>query len=275
MALTIGSAPFGRSPGGTFNFSYEAPQHVLYFEDSPRRVRTELEGHVVADSGRVKLLHETGHLPVYYFPLEDVDGRALEQTDYSTHCPFKGDASHWSVHVGERVAENAVWGYPEPLEGAPPLAGYLAFHWAAMDRWLEEDEEVWGHPRDPYTRVDVRQSSRHVRVTLGGEVLAESDRPKLLFETSLPIRVYVPRADVRTKLMNRSRRVTYCPYKGRASYWSAQAAGALAEDVAWSYGEPYAEAAAVRDHLSFLHDDVLVEVDGERLTGQAHPPVAH
>lgn len=270
MTLTIGTAPFGRSPAGSFNFTYEAPEHVLYFEDSPRRVRVELEGRTVADSRRARLLHETGHLPVYYFPCEHVDAACLEPTGHSKHCPFKGDAAHWSVRVGDRVAENAVWGYPDPLEGAPPLAGYLAFHWAAMDRWLEEDEEVEGHPRDPYTRIDVRESSRHVRVSLDGEPIAESRRPKLLFETSLPTRIYLPRPDVRTELLERSRSTTYCPYKGHASYWSLRSdAGPLA-DVAWSYGDPFPEAAKVRDHLSFLHERLEVELDGEPLEHRPH-----
>jgi uncharacterized protein (DUF427 family) len=270
MTLTIGSAPFGRRPGGSFNFTYSAPEHVLYFEESPRRVRVELEGRTVADSRRPRLMHETGHLPVYYFPTDDVDERALEPTDHVTHCPFKGYASHWSVRTGDRVAENAVWGYPDPIEGAPPLAGYLAFHWGAMDRWLEEDEEIHGHPRDPYTRIDVRESSRHVRVSLDGQVVAESRRPKLLFETSLVTRIYLPRPDVRTELLTRSGTATYCPYKGHASYWSFRDGDSDLDDVAWSYGEPFEEASKVRDHLSFLHERLLVEMDGEPLEHQAH-----
>jgi len=270
MTLTIGSAPFGRSPGGVFNFDYEAPQHVLYFEDSPRRVRSELGDRTVADSERVKLLHETGHLPVYYFPQEDVDASLLEPTDHRTQCPFKGDASYWSIRVGDRVAENAIWSYPEPLDGAPPLAGYMAFRWDAVDRWLEEDEEIEGHPRDPYTRIDVRASSRHVRVGLRDEILADTVRPKLLFETSLPTRIYVPRADVRTDLLSRSQTGTYCPYKGRASYWSARASDEPVENVAWSYPEPFPEASRVRDHLSFLHEELTVEVDGAEVEYQPH-----
>jgi uncharacterized protein (DUF427 family) len=270
MTLTIGTGPFGRKPGGSFNFSYEAPKHVLYLEGSPRRVRAELAGRTVVDSRRAMLLHETGHLPVYYFPEEDVDGACLERTDHSTHCPFKGNASYWSVRLGDRVAENAIWGYPHPLEGAPPLAGLLAFYWGAMDRWLEEDEEVQGHPRDPYTRVDVRESSRHVLVSLDGESIAASTRPKLLFETSLPTRIYLPRPDVRRDLLERSRTATYCPYKGHASYWSLRVGELLVDDLAWSYGEPFAEAEKVRDHLSFLHEELDVVVDGEPLEHQPH-----
>jgi uncharacterized protein (DUF427 family) len=133
MTLTIGTGPFGDQGDKTFNFEVRAPRdHVLFFEDSPRRVRVMFGGEIVADSRRVKLIHEQGHLPVYYFPRSDVRMDLLEATDLTTHCPFKGEASYWSVRVSDRVAENAVWGYPEPIDSAPPLADYLAFYWNKM-----------------------------------------------------------------------------------------------------------------------------------------------
>jgi uncharacterized protein (DUF427 family) len=129
MALTVGTGPFGERSNGTFNFDTEMLQpHTLYLEDSPRRVRVVFNGETVVDSKRAKLLHESGHLPVYYFPEEDVRMDLLEESDHTTYCPFKGDASYWSVRVGSRVSENAVWSYPEPIDSAPPIAGYLAFY---------------------------------------------------------------------------------------------------------------------------------------------------
>ena len=137
MTLTIGTGPFGSQSAGTFNFDTEALKpHTLYFEDSPRRVRVAFNGEIIADSKRAKLMHETSLLPIYYFPQVDVRNELLEESAHTTHCPFKGDTSYWSVRVGERVAENAVWSYPEPLEDAPPLAGYLAFYWRKMDMWF-------------------------------------------------------------------------------------------------------------------------------------------
>jgi uncharacterized protein (DUF427 family) len=121
MTLTVGTGPFGEQ-GDTFIFDPGVlRRHTLYFEDSPRRVI--FGGETVADSKRAKLMHETGHLPVHYFPGEDVRTELFEESDHATHCPFKGDAWYWSV----KVAENAVWGYPEPIGSAPPLAGYVAF----------------------------------------------------------------------------------------------------------------------------------------------------
>src|SRR5215204_6890080 len=224
MTLTIGTGPFGDQGEKTFNFEIEAPRdHVLYFEDSPRRVRVMFNGETVADSRRVKLMHETGHLPVYYFPEEDVRMDFLEESDHTTYCPFKGGASYWSVRVRDEVAENAVWYYPEPIDSAPPLAGYLAFYWRKMDHWYEEDEEVFVHPRDPYHRVDVLKSSRHVRVSVNGEVVAETDRPRILFETGLPPRYYITPEDVREDVLVESEKKTQCPYKGVASYHSVEA----------------------------------------------------
>jgi uncharacterized protein (DUF427 family) len=264
MTLTIGTGPFGDQGEKTFNFDVQAPgDHVLYFEASPRRVRVVFGGETVADSRRVKLMHETRYLPVYYFPEEDVRMDLLEATDHTTRCPFKGDASYWSVRVGEKVAENAVWSYPEPIETAPPIAGYLAFYWRKMDHWYEEAEEVFVHPRDPYHRVDVLESSRHVKVSINGEVVAETDRPTILFETGLPPRYYIPPEDVRDDVLLPSDRHTRCPYKGIASYHSVEAGGETVKNLVWHYPDPIAAAAKIRDNLSFFNEKVDLEVDGE------------
>lgn len=264
MTLTIGTGPFGEQSTGEFNFEVGAPRnHALYLEDSPRRVRAEFGGEAVADSRRAKLLHERGYLPVYYFPREDIRMELLEGTDHTTHCPFKGDARYWSVKVGDRVAENAAWNYPEPLESSPHLTELVAFYWGAMDRWLEEDEEVFVHPKDPYHRVDVLESSRRVKVSVNGEVVAETQRPRILFETGLPPRYYIPREDVHTDLLAPTGTTTQCPYKGTASYWSVEVGGGRVEDVVWSYPEPLPEARKTRDLMCFYDEHVDIELDGE------------
>lgn len=263
MTLTIGTGPFGPQSGGVFNFEIDAPEHILYFEDSPRRVRVELGGETIADSIRVKLLHETGLLPVYYFPQDDVRMDLFETTDHSTHCPFKGDATHHTIKVGDRESENAAWTYPEPLEGAPPLDGYIAFYWDRVDRWLEEDEEILVHPPDPYHRVDIRDSSRHVRVSIDGEVVAETHRPRLLFETGLPTRFYIPEEDVKSELLVGSNTTTRCPYKGLASYWSVKTGGVEEDDVVWFYSEPLPAAQQIAGYLCFFNERVDIDVDDE------------
>lgn len=195
MSLTIGRAPLARPPAGQFNFNLDVPERVLYFEDSPRRVRVVFNNETIADSRRVALLHETGKTPVYYFPEADVRLDFLRKSDPATPTSHKGNEAHSSVIVADRTAEKAAWTYADPPETARFLAGYYAFQWDAMDAWYEEDEQIFAHARDPYHRVDIRDSSRHVRVFIEGELVAESRRPKLLFETSLPTRYYLPRDD--------------------------------------------------------------------------------
>jgi uncharacterized protein (DUF427 family) len=119
MALTVGTGPFGRAPAGEFNFTYDAPAHVLYLENSPRRVRVVVAGETVAQSSRAKLLHETGLMPVYYLPEEDVRAELLEPSERTTNCPFKGDASYWTIRVGDVRRADAVWSYPE--QGPPAI----------------------------------------------------------------------------------------------------------------------------------------------------------
>jgi uncharacterized protein (DUF427 family) len=220
-------------------------------------------GETIVDSKRVKLLHETGHLPVYYFPMEDVRMDLLEESDHTTQCPFKGVASYWSVRADTKVAKNAVWSYPEPVESCPPIAGYLAFYWQMMDHWYEEDEEVFVHPRDPYHRVDILESSRRVKVSVNGEIVAETERPKILFETGLPPRYYIPPEDVRQDVLLGSEKTTRCPYKGVASYYSVEAEGKRTENLVWYYPDPIPEAAKIEGLLCFFNEKVDLEVDGE------------
>ena len=143
----------------------------------------------------------------------------------------------------------------------PELAGHLALDFDALDAWYEEDERNLAHPRDPFHRIDIVRSSRHVRVSLDGEVLGESQRAWMLFEPPLPTRFYLPPEDVRMDLLRPSARRTFCAYKGEASYWSAPAA----EDIAWSYPEPLREAAVVSDHVCFFNERVDLSVDGVAL----------
>jgi uncharacterized protein (DUF427 family) len=263
MALTKGTGPFGDHPTGVFNFERPDGRAVIYFEDFPRRVRGSFAGEVVVDSRHAKLLHEQRHLPVLYFPESEVRTDLLEPTGHRTHCPWKGDARHWSLVVDGKVSENAAWSYPEPIVGAPPLAGHIAFYWDRVDEWLEEDEQLIGHVRDPYHRVDVLASSRHVRVEIDGEVVADSDRTHALFETGLPTRWYFPPDAVRQDLLVASGTRTVCAYKGIASYRSVRTAAGTADDVAWYYPEPRDDALRVRDHVCFFNERVDLYVDGE------------
>jgi uncharacterized protein (DUF427 family) len=143
----------------------------------------------------------------------------------------------------------------------PDLAGYVVLDFRAFDAWYEEDEEITGHARDPYHCIDVRRSARRVRVELDGLLLAETTRARLLFETSLPTRFYLPREDVRVPLRPSATR-THCPYKGHATYVSVDAPGGA--DLGWCYEQPRPEAVAVAGLVAFWDERVDVVVDGER-----------
>lgn len=258
MGLMYGTGPLGPKPAGTFNFEPPPPGSALYLEPSPKRVRVQLGGETIADSRRVMLLHESGLQPVYYFPPDDVRRDVLEPSDKHTRCPKKGEASYFTLRVGDRVVEHGAWYYPHPIDGAPPIEDLIAFYWDRMDRWLEEADEVVVHPRDPYHRIDLLSSDRRVRISLEGRLLAETRRSIALFESNLPPRWYIPREDVVAEI-EPSDTVTRCPYKGQASYYSA----AGAEDLVWCYEEPLAEAGRIKGLLCFFNEKVDIELDGE------------
>ncbi len=264
MTLTLGLGPLSGSPSEHVNYSVDGPAHRLFFESFPRRVRAVLGGTTVADTDAGMLLHETGILPRLYVPEGDVASELLEPSDRSSHCPFKGDATYWSVSAGGRRVADAVWGYPDPLPEAAWLSGYVSVYPELMDEWYDEDERVLGHLRDPYHRVDVRASSRHVRVLAGEELIADTNHPMVLSETGLPNRFYIPRDEVRADLLEPSDSTSVCPYKGSAGFWSVKARGRLIEDAGWSYADPLDSAAKVQSHICFLHDELVIEVDGRR-----------
>jgi uncharacterized protein (DUF427 family) len=198
----------------------------LRYEPTRKWIRAEREGEVIVDSHRAVLIWPPEQVvPRYAFPSGDV-----RTTDGVHEC---ADAD---------------------------LEGYVVVDWHAADRWLEEDEEIVGHPRDPFHRIDIRQSSRHVAITVEGELLAESHRPTLLFETGLPVRHYLPREDVRMDALEPSDRRTTCAYKGHASYFSAPAA----PDIAWTYLDPLTEAQQIRGLVAFFDERTDVTVDGEQ-----------
>lgn len=267
MTLTLGGGPLASRSPETVNYKIDGPAHRLLWQRFPRRVRALLGSSTLLDSTDAKLLHESNLLPQLYVPFTDLREEMLEESSHSTHCPFKGDARYWSVRRGDRLVENAVWSYPEPREGAEWLKGHAAVYWSDMDAWFDEDEEVSAHVRDPYHRIDVRPTSRHVVVRAGGTDVAESRRAYLLSETGLPNRFYLPQQDVRAELLSPSATHTHCPYKGQASYRTLRTAdGGVIEDAAWCYEQPLDEATRVAGYLCFLADGIETVVDGTPLS---------
>lgn len=242
------------------------PGHWVHVSDSPRNVRVLFGGEIIADSKRVKLLRESSILPAYYFPKQDVRTDLFVESQYRTECPYKGEASYWTARAGDKVAENAVWSYVNPLSEAAALKDHFAFDWNKMDKWHEEDEEIFVHPRDPFKRVDALPSKRHVRVVIDGQAVADTHRPHLLFETNHPVRYYIPQGDVRMDLLTPSATKSRCPYKGPASYWSVKIGDELFEDMIWGYMEPISECPKIKGLLCFFHErGAEIFVDGEKI----------
>ncbi|MGH2967799.1 MAG: DUF427 domain-containing protein [Solirubrobacteraceae bacterium] len=257
MSLTAGSGPLGERPSGRFDVA--VPERVLFIEGVHARIRGVADGETVVDSPNAQLLHETGRLPVYHFPAEEVRGDLLTASG-EREPSARGELAWHDLRVSAREVPRAAWTYPEP--SAPWLAGLVAFRWNALDEWFAEAEQLFGHPRDPYSRIDVCRTTRHVRVALDGHVLADSRRARVLYEAGLPPRWYLPPADVRTDLLVPSGHLTRCAYKGAASYWHARVGDRIEEDLVWSYPDPAHDALPVRDMLCFFDERVDLELDG-------------
>jgi uncharacterized protein (DUF427 family) len=230
-------------------------------EHGAKRIRAYLGGELVADTTRPLLVWESPRYPTYYFPLDDVHTELLSSDGTVKHSPSRGDGRLFTVRAGGSEAVGAALRYESsPFED---LRDAIRLEWDAMDAWFEEDEQVYTHARDPYTRIDILASSRHVRVESAGVVLAESSKPTLLFETKLPTRYYLPKTHVRMDLLVPSQNETHCPYKGAAEYWSLR--DGSAQDVVWSYPTPLPESQKIAGLLSFYPDKVDVFVDGVKL----------
>ena len=187
----------------------------------------------------------------------------MDALEPSTPDHQSDDIEYYRVKVGNQTADRAAWIYRDPPPELAALRGYVSLAWGAMEAWYEEAEQIFVHARDPHHRVDVLASSRHVRVVIAGETVAETNSPRLLFETHLPTRYYVPPEDVRQDVLEPTSHTTRCPYKGVAAYWSARIEDHVARNVVWSYADPILECSKIKGLLCFFNERVDLYVDGE------------
>jgi uncharacterized protein (DUF427 family) len=230
-------------------------------ESGQKRVRVYLAGELVADTIRPLLVWENPHYPAYYLPVEDVRA-TLAPTGGTEHSPSRGDAELYDVKVTGATAAGAARRYP-----ASPIAelrNAVRVDWDAMDEWLEENEPVYTHPRDPHTRVDILASSRHVQIVVDGVTVADSHQPHILFETGLPPRFYLPLSDIRLDLLTPSSTESHCPYKGAANYWSLEVDGHRHEDFVWIYRAPLPESQKIAGMACFYNEKVDLLIEGVR-----------
>jgi uncharacterized protein (DUF427 family) len=219
----------------------------------PRRVRGVLAGHTVVDTMHALYVWEWPPYPQYYLPAKDFDAACLVDEQHPQRLK-RGTAHRYGLRVGSKDVPEALRIYQDG-----PLAGHARVEWDAMDAWFEEDEQVFVHPRNPYARVDALRSTRHVRISLDGVVLAETHSPVLLFETGLPTRYYINPAEVNLGYLQPSATQTQCPYKGVTSgYWSTPDV----PDVAWTYHFPLPACAAIAGLIAFYNEKVDIELDG-------------
>jgi len=265
---------------------------TLRYEPIDKRIRATLGEGTVIDTTRAMLVWEPKRVvPTYAVPVEDVAAEILavpraEAGDVEGHgvppmgapqlagrvvfdpsIPFdvrttEGEPLTIRAGAGDAARDAAAFRADDPA-----LAGYVIVDFDAFDAWYEEDERNVGHPRDPFHRIDIVHSSRHVRVERDGVLLAESRRPRLLFEPPLPVRYYLPPDDVRADLLRESDTRSFCAYKGEASYLSVEGE----TDVAWTYPAPLREAAVVTDHVAFFNERVDIVVDGTPLERPVTP----
>jgi uncharacterized protein (DUF427 family) len=231
----------------------------MRLERGHKRVRAYLGKELVLDTIQPTLVWEVPYYPAYYIPVGDIKAQ-LVPTGETESYPDRGDADLYDVHAGGRVAFAAATRYRKsPIE---ELRDLVRFNWDAMDQWFEEDEPVYVHPRDPYKRVDVLASSRHIEVVVNGVKVADSRQPRILFETGLPPRYYIPITDVRMDLLEPSGKKTRCPYKGTANYWTLDADGTRYEDFVWTYRVPTAESQKIAGLVAFYNEKVDIYLDG-------------
>jgi uncharacterized protein (DUF427 family) len=261
MGLSWQQGPLSTGAIGRFLVPEPLPKKLLYLEPLRRRMRVRFGGAWIADSEHVLLLFEPGRYPVAYFPKADVSPDNLEQTDHATRHPDLGVTSWYTVCSGEHAAPRGAWAHTALPAHASELASRIAFAWRAMDAFYEEDERIVGHAADSYHRIDIRRASRHLVVRHRDQIIADSARPLVLYESGFAPRWYVLRADIDEAALTLVEHRTFCPYKGLCSYYNV----GDARLAAWSYPDAYPEVSRVSNLVSFEPDIVSVHLDGTQL----------
>lgn len=239
-----------------------------------RRLRARLGSEWLFDTLDACLFYEKGQHPVYAVPMELLDPKMLEVAeDAGKH----GDGQWWSLRIGEGVRSAVIRTWPTTPADLPSLKNYAAIDMAAADTWFEEDTEIFFKPRDPYRRVDILESSRLLRVEVDGVVVAQTRRPRLVLETSMPVQWYSPRTDINWAYLSNSDSESYCQYKGGARYWDVTIRGQTYEAMAWSYQNTVVEASALTGLVGFprTHASVRTFVDDELLNQTIYSPDWH
>lgn len=257
MGLSWQQGPLGGRAAGHFLTPEPLPERLLFAEPLRRRLRVKFAGEWIADSEDVVLLHEPGRYPVAYFPVADVKPGVLTESGRTTRHRDLGETSWYTVGGTPRSA----WQHTDLPGHASALRDRVAFAWRAMEAFYEENERIVGHAADPYHRIDIRNTSRHLVVKDGDTVVADTTRPVVLYESGFAPRWYVPREDIKDAALTAAEGQTFCPYKGLASFYDI----GDHRGAAWSYPDAWQEVDRVADLVSFEPDKIDVYLDDRKL----------
>jgi uncharacterized protein (DUF427 family) len=262
MGLSWQQGPLGRNPNGTFLTATPMPERVLYLEPLRRRMSVKLGGSTIVRSDDALVLFEPAKYPVAYFPIGDIDPSVLRPSGHVTTHPDLGSTTWFDVVGGDgEITKRGAWQHVDPPEHADAVRDLVAFAWRLMDAFYEEDERILGHAADPYHRIDIRRTSRHLVVRDDDQVVADTHAPLVLYESGFAPRWYVPRADIVADALEPLEGQTFCPYKGLASYYNV----GDARTAAWSYRAPFEEVERIADLVSFYPEKLTITIDGKRL----------
>lgn len=265
MTLAHRRGPWGAQPYGK---TLAVRGQHLYLEPSPKHVRLEVANLVVADSDHPRLLHQPGEPATWWFPREDVRPELLTAGRDAGDHPLLGRLRVFDLHAEGRTEEAVAHSHPE----IDALHGLVGVDWRRVHRAFEEDEPVGAEPIDPYHRVDVRDASRHVRVSLDGVMLVESAAPRMVFETTARPRFYVADAEIRTDLLEPSHTRGVCQYKGVAEYFHVRLPGRLVPDLVWRYTDPRDDGRRLSERYAIHHERCDTIVDGHPVARSNNPP---
>jgi len=225
-----------------------------------RRVRVIFNGFFVVDTTSARHVWEHPYYPQFYIPLSSIDPAFLDDTTSQIHpdAPVRTEheAFRHTLSVGDKDCDKLISFHGGDLDG------YVKIDFEAMDAWFEEDIQIYGHPKNPFTRIDILPSSRRVRVEIEGVTVAESSKCSFLYETGLRTRYYMPKTDVKLNYLTPSATTTKCPYKGEAQYYNVVIKGKEHKDLVWWYQYPTTESAAIAGLACFYNEKVDVFVEG-------------
>jgi uncharacterized protein (DUF427 family) len=261
VGLSWQQGPLSPAAIGRFLVPEPMPKRLLYAEPLRRRVRVRFGGTWIADSEHVLLLFEPSRYPVAYFPEIDISPNTLQRTEYTTRHRDLGLTAWYTVRADDHRAVRGAWQHIELPGYASEFQARVAFAWPAMDAFYEEDERIVGHAADSYHRIDIRQTSRRLVVRHGDRVIADTNRPLVLYESGFAPRWYVPRGDIDESALTAVEHQTFCPYKGVCSYYDI----GDTRLAAWSYREAYPGVGRISDLVSFEPDIVSIQLDGTQL----------